>query len=89
MTKEDIYKVVYDLLSEIYELEGADSPDRTVGEIMGIMSVASEMENIAISEETPDHDGCANCKWVMKTQEEQPCSGCKQNYFDKWEKRDD
>lgn len=35
--------------------------------------------------ESPEHDGCTNCKWVMKTQEEQPCSGCKQNYLDKWE----
>lgn len=86
MTKEDIRKAVYDLLIEIYELEGANSPDRTLGEIMGIMSMASEVENIATSEKPPDHDGCVNCKWVLQDETEQPCKNCKNNYTDKWEK---
>lgn len=91
MTKEDIYKVVYDLLSEIYVCEGANSTERTFGEIMGIMSMAAEVENIVISEkpEVPDHDGCKDCKWLWKNKEDHPCSGCKQNYFDKWEERDE
>lgn len=91
MNKADIHKTVYELLNDIYEVDGMNSTERTLGEIMGIMSMASAMENIAISEksEPSEHDGCTNCKWVMKTQEEQPCSGCKQNYLDKWEGRDE
>jgi len=84
MTKEDIYKVVYDLISEIYECEGANSTDRTLGEIMGIMSMASEMENLATSE-PPEHDGCNNCKHIRKDTWEEPCKECKQSYTDKWE----
>lgn len=88
MTKEDIYKTVYDLMSDIYESDGANSPDRTLGEIMGIMSMALEIENITISEK-PEHDGCKNCKWDWKTKEDHPCTECKQNYTDRWEKRND
>ncbi len=86
MTKEDIYKTVYDLMSEIYECEGGNSPDRTLGEIMGIMSMALEIENMAISEpKTPEHDGCKNCRHINKDRLAAPCRECKQAYTDKWE----
>jgi len=85
MKKETIHKVVYELMSDAYECEGTQSTERTLGEIMGIMSMASEIENIAISE-PKDHDGCVNCKWVLQDEREQPCMNCKHNYLDQWEK---
>lgn len=88
MTKEDIYKVVYRVLSEVYELEGANSVDHTLGQIMGIMNLALEIENVVLAEapKKPEHDGCKNCKWVLQDETEQPCKNCRHNYMDKWEK---
>lgn len=86
MIKEDIYKAVYELLSDIFELEGVNSADHTLGQIMGIMGLALELESIASSEKPPDHDGCVNCKWVLQDESEQPCKSCKHNYLDQWEK---
>lgn len=85
MIKEDIYKVVYDLMSEIYVCDGANSTDRTLGEIMGIMSMASEMENLATSE-PKDHDGCKDCRFEGIAEGEAPCRICKQSYADNWER---
>lgn len=39
--------------------------------------------------ESPEHDGCKNCKHSKTAEWEEPCNGCKQNYMDRWEKRDD
>lgn len=91
MTKEDIYKVVYRVLSEVYELEGANSVDHTLGQIMGIMNLALEIENVVLAEapKKPEHDGCKDCKHSRKEKWEEPCLKCKMNYTDKWEKRDD
>ena len=91
MTKEDIYKTVYRVLSEVFELEGVNSVDHTLGQIMGIMNLALEIENVVPAEalEKPEHDGCKNCKHGNKDSWEEPCLKCKMNYTDMWEKRDD
>lgn len=91
MNKADIHKTVYELLNDIYEVDGMNSTERTLGEIMGIMSMASAMENLAISEksEPSEHDGCKDCKHSRKEKWEEPCLKCKMNYTDKWEERDD
>ena len=36
--------------------------------------------------QTPKHDGCEGCKYINNTEDEYPCSSCKQNYVDRWEK---
>ena len=88
MTKEDIRKTVYDLLSDIFEMEGVNSADHTLGQIMGIMGLALELESIATSE-PKDHDGCKDCRFVGISEGEAPCRICKQSYMDQWERRDD
>lgn len=88
MIKSDIYKTVFELLNDIYEVDGMNSTERTLGEIMGIMSLARELESEARIK-APDHDGCVNCKWVLQDEREQPCMNCKHNYLDQWEKQDD
>ena len=35
----------------------------------------------------PEHDGCKDCKHEIKSDGEYPCSYCKQNYKDMWEKK--
>ena len=87
MTKSDIHEAAYELLCNICELEWMNTAERTLGEVMGIVSMAMEIENKVI--EPPEHDGCKDCKWLWKNKEDHPCSGCKQNYFDKWEERDE
>ena len=49
MTKEDIYKVAFDLISVICVREGHS--ERALSKIMGVMSMATEIENIIISEQ--------------------------------------
>ena len=34
----------------------------------------------------PEHDGCKDCKHELKSDGEYPCSYCKQNYKDMWER---
>ena len=87
MIKADIYKIVYRVLSEVYELEGANSVDHTLGQIMGIMNLALEIEN-SVPAEAPERDGCKDCKWNWKTEKEHPCTECRHNYTDKWEMRE-
>lgn len=33
-----------------------------------------------------DHDGCVGCKYVFKTEDEEPCTECRQRYTDKYER---
>lgn len=91
MTKEDIYKTVYRVLSEVYELEGVNSVDHTLGQIMGIMNLALEIENVVLAEapKKPEHDGCKDCRFVGISEGEVPCCNCKHSYMDRWEKRDE
>lgn len=88
MIKADIHKTVYELLNDIYEVDGMNSTERTLGEIIGIMSLARELESEARIK-APDHDGCKDCKHIKKEKWEEPCLKCKMNYTDKWEKRDE
>lgn len=39
--------------------------------------------------ESPEHDGCKDCKHIKKEKWEEPCLKCKMNYTDMREKRDD
>ena len=49
MIKEDIYKAAFDLISVICEREGYS--ERALSKIMGVVSMATEIENIIISEQ--------------------------------------
>ena len=44
----------------------------------------NELPSVAIPTE---HDGCVDCKHENKSASEYPCSYCKQNYKDMWEKK--
>lgn len=43
----------------------------------------SKLPSVAIP---TDHDGCKDCKHELKSDGEYPCSYCKQNYKDMWER---
>ena len=44
----------------------------------------NELPSVAIP---PDHDGCEDCRYQDKGEDELPCRECRQNYKDKWKKK--
>jgi len=46
ITKDVINDKAFDLLEEIYEYEGSENTEKTLGRVMGIVGMAQEMKKV-------------------------------------------
>lgn len=77
---------VVDMLLERISKLNASSP-QSVEDI----SAARELINIkkVIEDMTPvEHDGCQDCRYEGRSEQDEPCRDCQQNYLDRWQSKD-
>lgn len=56
---------------------------KTSGQEKKAREQLTKLPSVAIPQ---DHDGCKDCRYQDKGEDELPCCECQQNYKDKWEK---
>lgn len=51
--------------------------------------ICDECDNVGEDKDTPDHDGCVDCKHENCGEDDKPCVLCKHRYVDRWEAKDE